>query len=150
MATGIGSPASLRTKGIEDPFWIPNPLSLHMYQMDNVGAEATDRSGTVVGFQALLNTMHSISEAGAVVADGLMRKLAKALSMPGDNIAPSKPIHVYGVNSLVAVEMGTWLAKELLADVTVFEFTENISIASLGSLIAAKSQYLPAFAADDA
>ena len=121
-----------------------------MYQMDNVGAEATDRLGTVVEFQTLLSTMHSVSEAGAVVADGLMRKLAKALSMPGDDVAPSKPIHVYGANSLVAVEMRTWLAKEPLTDVTVFEFMENISIASLGSLIAVKSQCLPAFAADDA
>ena len=150
VATGIETPASLRTKGIEDPFWMPKPLFRHMYQMDNVGVDATDGSGTVVDFQALLSTVHSVSEAGVVVADALTRKLAKALSMPGDDIDPGKPMHVYGVDSLVAVEMRNWLAKELRADVAVFELMGNTSIASLGPLIAVKSQYLPAFATDDA
>ncbi|KAF2676018.1 hypothetical protein K458DRAFT_447715 [Lentithecium fluviatile CBS 122367] len=150
VATGIETPASLRVKGIEDLFWMPKPLFRNMYQMDNIGAEATDGAGAFVDFQALLGSAHSVGEAGAVVTEALTRKLAKALSMPGDDIDPAKPMHVYGVDSLVAVEMRNWLAKELRADVAVFELMGNTSIASLGTLVAGKSQYLPAFAAEDA
>ncbi|KAF1961734.1 KR-domain-containing protein [Byssothecium circinans] len=150
VATGIETPASLRVKRIEDPFWMPKPLFRNMYQMDNISAEATDGGGAFFDFQALLGSAHSVGEAGDVITEALTRKLAKALSMPGDDIDPAKPMHVYGVDSLVAVEMRNWLAKELRADVVVFELMGNTSIASLGTLVAGKSQYLPAFAAEDA
>lgn len=58
----------------------------------------------------------------------MTRKLAKTLSMPGDDIDLGEPIRVYRVNSLVVVVMRTWLVKELRADVAVFELMGNTYI----------------------
>lgn len=70
--------------------------------------------------------------------------------MPVDDIESDKPMHVYGVDSLVAVEMRNWLSKELRAEVAVFELMGNTSIANLGGTIAAKSYHLPVFPDEEA
>jgi len=107
VATGIETPASLRLKGIDEPLWMPKPLFRNMYQMDNVNAEA---AGGFCDFQAPLAPTTSLAEAGAVVANTLTQKLAMALSTLKADIDPAKPMHVYGVDSLVAVEIRNWLA----------------------------------------
>jgi hypothetical protein len=119
VTTVIETPASPRVKGIEDPFWMPKPMFRNMYQMDNFGAEAADGACAFVNFHVLLGSAHSVSEARAVVTEAITRKLANSLSMPGDDINPTKPTHVYGVDPLVAVEIWNWIAKELRADVAV-------------------------------
>ncbi|KAF1828904.1 reducing type I polyketide synthase [Decorospora gaudefroyi] len=150
VATGIETPASLRAKGIDEPVWMPKPLFRNMYQMDNAGNDTADGAERWVDFQALLGGAHSVGDAGEIVTEALTRKLAKALSMPVDDIDAAKPMHVYGVDSLVAVEMRNWLAKALKADVAVFELMGNTSIASLGIFVAVKSQYLSASLVEDA
>ncbi len=60
-----------------------------------------------------------------------MSKLSKVLSMPQENIDASKPMHVFGVDSLVAVEIRNWFNKKLNANVTVFDILGNASISQL-------------------
>jgi hypothetical protein len=40
----------------------------------------------------------------------------------------ARPIHFYGVDSLVALEFGSWFAREVGVDVPVFELLGNRSV----------------------
>jgi len=80
-----------------------------------------------------------------LIAEAIVKKLAKALSTPTEDIDPSKLMHAYGVDSLVAVDLRNWLAKEIRADVAGFDLMDVVSISKLGIVIAGKSQYLPPF-----
>lgn len=64
--------------------------------------------------------------------------------MLGTNIeemAPENKLDSYGVDSLVAVELRNWVAKELDADIAVFETLGGATIAGIGSLAASKSSF---------
>ncbi|KAK3687885.1 hypothetical protein B0T22DRAFT_439466 [Podospora appendiculata] len=144
VTTGLETPASLKARGLDEAYWMPRPLFRNLYQMDHniAAANADTASAGGANFAALLGAVTSMDEAGVIVTDALSYKLAKTLSIPRDEIDPQKPMHSYGVDSLVAVEMRNWLAKELKADVAVFELMSNTSIAGIGSVVAGKSRLL--------
>ncbi|KAK3324470.1 fatty acid synthase S-acetyltransferase [Cercophora scortea] len=144
VVTGMETPASLKARGGDEAFWMPKPLFRNLHQMDhNIEAANADTTGAGgANFAALLGAVTSMDEAGVIVTDALTYKLAKSLSIPREEIDPQKPMHSYGVDSLVAVEMRNWLAKELRADVAVFELMSNASIAGIGGVVAAKSRLL--------
>lgn len=77
-------------------------------------------------------------DAVEVVVDGLVEKLRKALDM--EKSAPierSNTLLVYGVDSLVAVEIRTWFKNVVGADIIVFDILSNKSIEAT-SMIAVK------------
>ena len=51
----------------------------------------------------------------------------------------TRPPHVYGVDSLLAVESRNWFSKMWKADVAVFDITGQESIAPLGGAVAGRS-----------
>ncbi|KAM7210918.1 Polyketide synthase dehydratase domain containing protein [Rhypophila decipiens] len=59
--------------------------------------------------------------ADAVVEAALVDKLSRVTSIPADEIDPARPLHVYGVDSLLAVELRNWFAWEFRADVAILE-----------------------------
>lgn len=60
------------------------------------------------------------------------------------DITVGRPMHTYGMDSLVAVDMRNWLLKEVKAEVSAADLLKDVSITALGLTIAAKSQFLPA------
>lgn len=67
-------------------------------------------------------------------------KLSKALSIPAAELDVDKPLVQYGVDSLVAVELRSWFAKEMEADIAVFDIVGNATVTSVGQLAASKSR----------
>jgi hypothetical protein len=49
------------------------------------------------------------------------------------------PLHKYGVDSLLAVELRNWIMREFQAEVAVFETMGGSTFSSLGLLIAQRS-----------
>ncbi|PVH77199.1 putative polyketide synthase [Cadophora sp. DSE1049] len=82
----------------------------------------------------------TMAEATASVCAALVNKLAVRLGTPVDNIVSSKTISEYGVDSLVAVEMRNWIAKDIESQVPILEILANQSLTQLSAKIAAKSK----------
>ena len=59
--------------------------------------------------------------------------------MSRDDIDISKPLHAYGVDSLLAVELRNYFAKELSADVAIFDLMGGPSIGAVTLTVAKKS-----------
>lgn len=51
----------------------------------------------------------------------LTTKLARALSISADDIEQGKQLGAYGVDSLMAVELRNWIARDFGANIAVFE-----------------------------
>ena len=73
--------------------------------------------------------------------NALVAKLSRMLALPKEDIDPTKPLHTYGVDSLVAVEIRNWFDKEIGTDVAVFEVLGNKSLGDLGLVAAGRSRY---------
>ena len=54
------------------------------------------------------------------------------------DVGVSRPLHVFGVDSLLAVELRSWFARVWKADVPVFDITGQANIAALGRNVAMK------------
>ncbi|KAK3687943.1 putative polyketide synthase [Podospora appendiculata] len=94
-----------------------------------------------VDFARFSATKPTAAEAASAVSDALATKLAETLSMSRDELDMAAPIHSFGVDSLVAVEIRNWLSKELRADVAIFDILEASSVAALGASAVGKSGY---------
>jgi hypothetical protein len=117
------------------------PLFRHLLQV-NQAQELGEGEGKddMVHFKQLLAESGSLITAGNIVVQALIQKLSKSLStMQGKDIDIHKPLHVYGVDSLLAVELRNWISKEFLADVAVFETLGSSTFSTLGMLVAGRS-----------
>ncbi|KAA8649508.1 beta-ketoacyl reductase [Aspergillus tanneri] len=66
---------------------------------------------------------------------------AKFLGMSSSDVEPSKPIHAYGIDSLVAVDLKNWFEREVGANVSVFDLMGNLSFRQLSALAAEQSRF---------
>lgn len=72
---------------------------------------------------------HSNSSATLSV---LRAKLARALGVNVEDVDGEKTLADYGTDSLMAVELRSWMRKDFGADVTVFDMTSGKSIKAVG------------------
>ncbi|KAF2468466.1 reducing type I polyketide synthase [Lindgomyces ingoldianus] len=140
---GLATPASLRAKGTDVPALLYRPMFRYMHHMglDDTHTASSTNAQNSIDYAAAFAIATSLAEAGELVVDGLSRKLSKALSIGVEDIETSKPLHAYGVDSLLSVELRSWFAKEVKADVAVFEIMGGASMEAVGRVVAAKSAY---------
>lgn len=144
IVTGISTPASLKSKGVAEIFWMSKPLFQNRRQMDRMTVTASETSDSTIDYQTILATATSIAAAGDIVAQALVTKLSTALYVPEADIDIKAPIYAYGVDSLVAVEIRYWALKTFKAELAVFDILGSESIVALSLLTASKSGFLPA------
>jgi hypothetical protein len=90
--------------------------------------------------KALLVSAKSITEASEVVQSAIVQKLAKLVVIPEGDIDVSKPVHHYGVDSLVAIDFRNWIFRELKSTVTVFDILNSVPMTQLSEKIAKNSE----------
>lgn len=113
-----------------------------------IDSSATNSAGkdSSLDFRKLFAEASSVTEASVSVSvsEGLVKRVAEILSLP------DKPMHQLGLDSLVAVELRNWLAKEVGADVAIFKILGGAMLQGIGELAAGRSPFkLAAWAADD-
>lgn len=138
---GLVAPAHFHSKGLEPPGWMQAPIFSPLAQMrlkeDSPPAASADVTAADVTDYAA-EFARAPSQAEVVIAD-LVHKLAKALSMAHTEIDITRPLHKYGIDSLMAVELRNWFAKLFRTDVAVFEIIcQGNSIGAIGAMVAAK------------
>ncbi|KAI3395544.1 hypothetical protein diail_1206 [Diaporthe ilicicola] len=135
-------PQQTVTDGHELPTWRLDPLFSHLAVSSSTAAAAESTADTKksVSHAALLAAAKSPEEAEQVVLEALLLKLSRVLSVDVSNLDAARPLHAYGVDSLVAVELRSWIAKELKAEVSVFDMTNASSISQVATTTAEKSK----------
>ncbi|KAL4797779.1 hypothetical protein BDV19DRAFT_386815 [Aspergillus venezuelensis] len=81
---------------------------------------------------ASLASPTTIEEAAPLITTLLVAKLASLLSSPADKFDVRKPLHAYGVDSLVAVEIRNWFAKQVKVDIAVFDLLGGATMRGWG------------------
>ncbi|KAI0855253.1 polyketide synthase [Xylaria cubensis] len=131
--------------GAHQPAWQHEPRFNHMITQDQGGDESLVKKGSGKGSTAaLLSAAKSKQEAEQTVLQALLEKLTKVLSVDIEELDPARPMHAYGVDSLVAVELRTWISKEIGSDVSVFEMTGGQRIGQLAATAAGISRFVQA------
>ncbi|KAL4867781.1 hypothetical protein BDV12DRAFT_112461 [Aspergillus spectabilis] len=125
--------------------WVPRPLFRNLTGRAGVISKPTiaETNAAVdvgIDFKAILDLSRtsSPSMAARMVASGVRSKLARTLHVPED-IELQKPMHAFGVDSLMAVELRYWFQRELHVELSVFELMSDLSISKLSWLVLEKS-----------
>lgn len=141
VITGLETPANMREQGRDISYAMQAPLFRHMHQIDGSCQASARPTESVLDFKALFEAAASLTEAGDIVSEALKTKLSKVMGIPEDNIELHHRVESYGVDSLVAVELRNWLAKEMSADIAVFEILGGATVKGVGLTVAAKSSF---------
>ena len=149
IVTCLESPVALRAQNLVEQPWMSRSLFGHLHYMDNPSSLHEQDPETIMDFDRSFRTAESLAEVGDQICDAIRTRLSKLLAVEKDSVDPEKPMHVYGVDSLVAVEIRNWFSKAMSADIAVFEILGNYSIAALGLIVAKKSQFVPVSLKDD-
>jgi aryl carrier-like protein len=81
----------------------------------------------------------SAEERRAVVTVALRAKVARALGVTVEDVDAEKTLADYGTDSLMAVELRSWMRKDFGADVMVFDMMGGKSIKAVGELVVGKA-----------
>ena len=138
--TGLLNATAYKQRHMPVPGYLNMPLFKHLQNESNTATEAVE-DDPVLMVPMQLSAATSIEEAVRITSNSIRLKLSRLLSMAVDDIDPGKSISSNGVDSLVATEFRTWLAKTIKADVPMLEimgtssiltFSENVvSVSSL-------------------
>ncbi|KAI4168739.1 MAG: hypothetical protein LQ343_006175 [Gyalolechia ehrenbergii] len=160
IVTGVETAASLRSRNLTEPLYMNRAFFSYLYALDDgsVSAAAADDDGSGYGrnnynksnknanpesnYHHLLSTTDGPEEAGSIITEGLSKKLSAMMDLDIQNIDISQPLHRFGVDSLAAIEIRTWLARAIRADLAIFDIIGNTSIEELGRLAAEKSEFV--------
>ncbi|PVH95532.1 reducing type I polyketide synthase [Periconia macrospinosa] len=139
ITTGLELPANILQAGKEmpEPFFRSLFKPLHQIQPNKV----EDVAGTAnsQNFSALLKEASSIHDAGSIIAEALKNKLCKILGVEPSERSVNDRMELFGVDSLLALELRNWLLRDMQADLAVFEIMGDSKIEDIGLLAARKS-----------
>lgn len=79
-------------------------------------------------------------EAVEIAGQGIQQKLSEVLTIDIENLDLARNITNYGLDSLTAIELRNWIAKELRANLQILELLSSGSISDLARLIVQKTR----------
>jgi hypothetical protein len=125
---------------VQDLFWIDD--AKFKYLKETAEAEQANLSTTApsISLSSAVKSSKSYEEAVQLVSNGLMDKVSAVLMVPREEMDQSRPIVVYGLDSLVAIEIRNWITRELEASLQVLELLTSSSITALAEMILKKSR----------
>ncbi|KXX75424.1 Lovastatin diketide synthase LovF [Madurella mycetomatis] len=147
---GLDIPSHALARGMDPPGWMHEPMFANLHQLEMI--EAEDEGGQLEGLNfhgavkgqtgpdvaTRVKEAASVAESADIVCDALLSKLCKALARAPESLDKTQPLHVYGVDSLVAVELRNWILQTLKVDVAVFEILGGSTCATIARGVAEK------------
>ncbi|KAL2048163.1 hypothetical protein N7G274_000074 [Stereocaulon virgatum] len=143
VLVGIEMPSVVLAKGIDLHHSIRRPMFRHLFRMVPKEAKVgfCDAESALVNRATMLKKATSEDEAAALVTGWFSGKISRVLGLSELDLDLSRPMHTYGINSLVAIDLKNWLAREIGADIEVYVLLGNMSLGTVSALAAEKSRY---------
>ncbi|BCS09548.1 hypothetical protein RIB2604_02602660 [Aspergillus luchuensis] len=143
IVVGIMSQDEMQRSGLVRSRFYSRPLWNHLQRRMNptlggskvVAAQRPNKKGPSslkLPMAASDDTLSSVADGGPdAVSRAICERVSDVLAINADDIDPAKPLHMYGVDSLVAMELRSWFKEALQKDVAVFDILSNRPIGVL-------------------
>ncbi|PZC90155.1 Qor, NADPH:quinone reductase Zn-dependent oxidoreductase, partial [Pyrenophora tritici-repentis] len=138
VVTGLANRDKYRTKGMPTPSFMSFPLFAHLNSESLIGSASPER--TEIPVEALLAQSTTLDEAADIIKTAVTGRLASLLSVAAADIDEDKSVSADGIDSLVAIEFRTFLAREVKADVPMLDVMGTSTIKVLCRKIAPLSR----------
>ena len=129
----------VQAAGVRTPFYFSDPRFSRLIGSGTEDPAAAAASMTeAASLRDRLAHAKTTSEAGKLIHDALVARVAKLFEAEVSEIDDGKPLHKYGVDSLVGVEIANWVFQETKVKVSMFDILASISIAEFAKRLAEK------------
>jgi acyl transferase domain-containing protein/NADPH:quinone reductase-like Zn-dependent oxidoreductase/ubiquinone/menaquinone biosynthesis C-methylase UbiE/NADP-dependent 3-hydroxy acid dehydrogenase YdfG len=145
VGVGLAPLSVFKERGLPEPTFIKSPLFRQLRSAGDESGGATDGAADQDGVVSVTNALkfaESPEAAAELICDALVKRLSRTMRIPEPDIDVGKPIHVYGVDSLVAMEIRNYLASECGSEISVLEIMGNKSMEALSGDIAKGSKFV--------
>ena len=123
------------------PFWVNDAKFKHLrYDAEAAAKEKSSGQPLTTSFNAALKAAGSLGEAQDVVCQGLSHILPSILMLEAGDMDVTKSLSNYALDSLVAIEVRNYIAREFEANLQVLELLSSGSIETLAKTICMKSK----------
>lgn len=129
--------SAISRSGQPMPAFMEYPLFKHLHALDLSAVAINNESEFPI--QKLLAGCDSLEAASKLVEKALQIQLLSIMSVPKEDFDIHKPLVAYGIDSLIAVELRTWISKSVGADMTILDILGRDSISHFSAKIAAIS-----------
>lgn len=130
-----------RSKGWDVSVVWQQPLFRQLQEMVSAGTSISNTKEQDQDLKAQITGATSLASAAATISEALRTKISRVLGISRDQITLDSRVESYGVDSLVAVELRNWLAKEADADIAIFELLGAATFSTVGMVAANKSSF---------
>ncbi|KAI1873032.1 uncharacterized protein JN550_003285 [Neoarthrinium moseri] len=118
------------------PQWYDNPYFSHMVVQPSSSNGSNQPATSAQQLQERLESVSSIEQASDVYHTMFRNKMEAMMKIPATSIDIYAPLSDLGLDSLLGVEIRTWLLKEMYIDVPLLRILGRDSIASICSVAA--------------
>jgi NADPH:quinone reductase-like Zn-dependent oxidoreductase/NADP-dependent 3-hydroxy acid dehydrogenase YdfG len=146
ICLGLGNADMMLTHGLPNPPWYTDPRFKPL-TVRSLPANAEDADKSHVADTASLATRladagkrEDLDAATSIAAEALVAKIAEILRMPTSEIDVDRPLYMYGVDSLVALEVRNWITREMKANMPLLDILAAVPIKDFAAQIARKSK----------
>ncbi|TDZ29082.1 Reducing polyketide synthase hmp8 [Colletotrichum spinosum] len=142
VVTGLGTADVWAAHDLPPPFYLADPRFGPMAMTTTAAAasSSSNDASAAVSLAAQLAGVASMAQAAEIVTEALVKRTAEILQMPASEVDPAQPLYRYGVDSLTAIEVRNWIARELKANMALLEIVSAVPIREFAGKIAEKSQ----------
>lgn len=126
---------------VEQPniIWYANPKTWDFIQYHTVSMSSQASGAAAVPLKVQLESARDVAETTVIIRESFVLKLRTKLHLPQEKeIDPDTHLAELGVDSLVAVDLRMWFAKELGVDVAVLQILGGSSIEEIAAKAATK------------
>ncbi|KAJ6030992.1 polyketide synthase [Penicillium herquei] len=136
LTTGLGTGGVIQENlDGEFPYYFHDARFSHLRNVDINSTVLTGASGNsnkeTRSLYVQLEHAKTLEAAQDIILAAFLEKVSRLLLVSVDDINPSKALHEYGVDSLVAVEIRNWVFHEARSNVSVFDILSNDPITVL-------------------
>ncbi|OJD18079.1 hypothetical protein AJ78_01851 [Emergomyces pasteurianus Ep9510] len=139
---GLATKKSSQERGVPPPECFNYPLFTVLQKTSGFQQQGPEETDTY-RIDALLGAARTREEAVDIALNGILNKLSVLLNVSADQIDAGKSTRSNGVDSLIAIEFRTWLAKEAGTELSLIDVTVGGSINELSQKVASLSRFVP-------
>lgn len=113
----------------KDYYWTSRSLFRNLYANHDIKGASNVKA--VNSLSVMLQIAVDVPERTTILTAAFIEKIAAVLRVTAETIQPSNPLSMYGLDSIVAVELRKWFSKAINVDVALFDILSSKSISAL-------------------
>lgn len=141
ICTGLGTGDIVAAAGIRAPYYFDDARFAQLAMSSRASSDrARSALAKSVTVESRLAEAGSMALAVQIITGALVTKISEILHVPSSEVDPSRPMYLYGVDSLVAMEVRNWILKEMKANVALIDILAAVPMGQFAQKIAESSK----------